>query len=298
VISRTLSLTTNLLRYKHTTALSVIDLYSNRVVGDVPSLLLFTLTLFRHYRHLYHDWRYTLAMGLLTAALLFALSFWDNIRELYCRRQLGVRPSHGDYRAVTNALDDLALKLKSLRDFVERADVSDPMKSHFMLVQKQADFLDTAVCRYLLVVPLKSQSTISRASKAAVFVVTLVVQGQAIYASYRYPWLVSVSAGWAIWVTVCVGHLLFAGYATLDDMSRLFSNIAAGPLVMLPLTIPISTSQGRVLNAPSHRLAVGVALVVLVNCFSNLVETVCYLAVRFLIDRSERSSMVTTQISI
>ena len=83
------------------------------------------------------------------------------------------------------------------------------------------------------------------------------------------------TAGWGEWNTSRMVFGWIAPYVSLDDMSRLFSNIVAGTIAVLPLNLAILVTHGAVLLSIQNKVLLTVGLILFINLFSNLVGTCC-----------------------
>lgn len=280
LLSRTLSLGIATLRYKKSTGRIIFKFYEDRVLGGLPSLILYTVASRPIFRHLHGDWRYTVLVGGITGLVLLLLSFWRDLWSgtlfLWSKLRPGPPTLTGHARMrVKTARDKLLKSVSKLQKHIEKADISDRMKDHFLMMKRDADELLRTIDRFL---PIKEAADIPhypRWPKVAPVVVTAILQAQALGASYRYPWLMAETAGWGLWNTSRMLFGLIAAYVSQDDMSRRFSTIVAGGIALLPLTLAILFTNGAVLLPVVNKVLLAVGLVLFINLFSNLVGAFC-----------------------
>ncbi|WP_217577410.1 hypothetical protein [Mesorhizobium sp. GbtcB19] len=280
VLSRTLSLGVAVLRYRKSTGWIIFKFYEDRVLGSLPALIFYTIASRPAYRHLHGDWRYTTLVGCVTCLGLLLLSYWQDlwVGALFLRSKLWLAPPilTRDLRVkLRTARNTLLESVKELQHCIEDADISDRMKDHLLMVKRDADRLLRTIKRILPIEDAAEEPRYPRMPKVPVVVLTAVLQAPILGASYRYPWLMAESAGWGIWNTIRMMFGLIASYVSQGDIARRFSNIVAGGLALLPLTLAILFTNGAVLLPVENRVLLAVGLILIVNAFSNLAGTFC-----------------------
>lgn len=280
VLSRTLSLGIAILRNKRGTASISFKYYEDRLVGDLPSLIFYTIASRPAYRHLHGDWRFTVFVGGITGFVLLLVSFWGALWFSACllwkkwRRPAPVLTQSARER-LRAARDQLSKSVEDLKVDVENADISDRMKDHFLMLRRDADRLLRTIGRFLPSADALVRHRYARLPKVPLSVITVILVGQALGASYRYPWFMAVTAGWGIWQIARMVFDNIRPYTSPDDMARVFSNIVAGTVTLLPLTLAMLFTIGAILEPFANKVLMSVVVILSVNLFSNLVGTLC-----------------------
>lgn len=276
VWSRNTSLAAARLRCNHATGWIVFKYYEDRIMGDLPALIFYTIVSNPEYRYLYDDPKSKWIVGSVTGLWLLLISFWDELwflcRFSWWRFQSSPASITDEGRA---AYKDFAKQLENFQRHTQSADVSDAMNQQFLMTKRDGSrLLRTMRC----FVPRQDVVPTPRYSiwpKAPIFIIAAALQGQALYACRNTPFFFAITLGWAIWIMARMSWCLIASYVSGDDMSDVFSNIVAGTIVLLPLTVSMALTDNAVLASVANRVLLCVLLVLFVNLFSNLVGNLC-----------------------
>jgi hypothetical protein len=276
VWSRNKSLAVARLRYKHTNRGIVFKFYEDRVAGDLPTFVFYTIASRPEYQHLLIDPSSKWIVGGITGLWLLLVSFWGDIWFLGCdlvwRWRLSnvvvTEDSRAEYR-------DFAEHHKRYHEHTERADVGDGMNEYFSTARKDGDRAVQALL--LIALPEDEMPTprYSRLLKAPLLIITAGLQAQAIYASRNSTIFFAITLGWAIWIIARISYCVLWPHVSGHDISTTFSNIVAGTITLLPLTLAMLFTNNAVLASIKNRVLLAVGLILLVNLLSNLVGTLC-----------------------
>jgi len=252
-------------------------LWEDRLVGDLPTLVFYTVATKR--RSLHENYHLVIIMGVITGILLLAVSLahdlWSEVLLLRSSLRSGRVHLSGDARTdLVRARDNLWEKTDALQTHVEQADISSGFQDGFLLLKRSTHHtLATTDC-YLPKSDRRERPKYPRKSKFPQFALTAILQGVTLYAASRQPWFLAYNGGWALWMIVRMA-LNFRSYVSQKDVNRMLTSIVAGSAMLMPLTIILLAGGPQALEPLWVKLVLGFVLIILVTCFSNILCTGC-----------------------
>ena len=293
VWSRNISLAVARLRYNQATGWIIFKYYEDRIIGDLPALIFYTIVSNPEFRYLYDDPKSKWIVGSVTGLWLLLVSFWDDLWFLGCFLRWRLRSSPLSTTAEGRAAyKGSAEQLEKFQQHIQSAEVSDAMNQHWLMIKRDGSrFLRTMRC----FVPHEDVVPTPRYSiwpKLPIFIITAALQGLALYASRNTPFFFAITLGWAIWIMARISYCQIASFVSGQDTSNVFSNIVAGTIMLLPLTVSMALTDNAVLTPVPNRVLLSAFLVLFVNLFSNLVGNLCKTFAETLMVRHQSARVV------
>ncbi|RZS76809.1 hypothetical protein EV217_5039 [Phyllobacterium myrsinacearum] len=277
VLTFTLTLAAALVRNDRATNWINFKLWEDRLIGDLPTLLFYTVATQRPGLH--KNYHLVIIVGVITGILLLVVSLTHDLwsQVLLLRSTLRSGQAHLSPDARTNlirARDVLWEKTDALQTHVEQADISGGFQDGFLLLKKATHHTLATVDCYLPKSDRRPRPRYPWKPKVPAFALTIILQGLTLYAASEQPWFLSYNGGWALWMIVRMA-LNFRGYVSQKDVNRLFTSIVAGSAMLMPLTLLLLIGGAAALEPLWVKLVLGLFLIILVTCFSNILSKGC-----------------------
>jgi hypothetical protein len=290
VWSRNDSIAVSRIRYERTSGGIVFKFYEDRVVGDIPAFLLYTIILLPGMRYLLKISSTKWIVGSITGLWLLLVSYIP-VLWFFCRFtvwRLGLFPT-GPLEAKKNACKTFSDSFQAFLDHIENADIGDAMRQHFLRAKKSAERALKIMHCHLHPEDRPSMPRYSSGPKTPLFLIAAGLQAFTLYATRDASLLFPISLGWAIWIIARISVATFNGRVSGDDAAFTFSNIVAGSITLLPLTVSLAIIGEELLKSNLNIVLLSISHVLLANLFSNLVGFVSLKLAKWIMRKLENS---------